>query len=302
MGVKAFLGFLFFLLVVGLLLVYWFIPLEKIDFKPDYGTSDFLVENLTQEDMQFYPNMRFINPSISYQIFDCPPQKRQRMEDAFKIIQGLTVLSFYPVSGGEQIQVRCEYTDRVRGDIFIAGEGGPINVTPSGDFYIIEGGEILLIRDSGCFTPNVAIHELLHVLGFKHSPNPQKIMYNFSDCDQEIGDDIPSVINTLYNFPRKPDLVLQNVSASLKGVVLSLNLTVWNHGLASSGEARVAFYTNDKEIGDFDLPVLDIGQGSKISWQKTVLLKNFESVIVKIIYSGDELKTDNNRVELKIKE
>jgi len=74
-----------------------------------------------------------------------------------------------------------------------------------------------LLRKSSCSTPNIAIHELLHALGFKHSSNPENIMYHITQCEQNISKDMIDYINELYAIPSLPDLKLHNTSAKLKG-------------------------------------------------------------------------------------
>ena len=76
------------------------------------------------------------------------------------------------------VEEYCDHSKKVvvnnwdiREGKFIAGEGGPTNITVSGKYNVITHGSILLIRESRCSIPTIAIHELLHVLGFKHSNN-----------------------------------------------------------------------------------------------------------------------------------
>ncbi len=52
-------------------------------------------------------------------------KKRDNMKRAFQIISDKTVLSFYPVESNEEISVTCDSRTKIKGGLFIAGEGGP---------------------------------------------------------------------------------------------------------------------------------------------------------------------------------
>jgi len=298
-GLKIILSVLFFLLAVGLLMFYWFLP-GGIDFGSRSGNSNFSVEYASEE-MQFYKNMRFSTPSISYNILDCPLQKENEMAYAFEILDNLTLLSFYPVQSDEEISVTCQSENRMEGGLFIAGEGGPTNITDSGEFSVIHKGKILLIRDSRCERPNVALHELFHVLGFKHSLNKKNIMYNISKCSQTIGEDIPELLNNLYSYPTYPDLVFENVSAKIESRFLYTNISVRNNGLAVAGEGEIIIYVDEKQITSVDLEPLDIGYGRMIILGKVFISPLVvESLEFEIKYDGEELEKENNKIKLNI--
>jgi len=56
---KSFFSFIFFLIVVLSLIIYWFIPLNEIQFKSNSDNSNFILNNSEKQDMQFYENMRY---------------------------------------------------------------------------------------------------------------------------------------------------------------------------------------------------------------------------------------------------
>jgi len=301
MGWTSFFSFLFILFVVVSLVIYWFVPFKTIEFGIQSGGSNFTLGNYDSE-MQFYKNMRFPNKEISYKIEDCTLQKQDDMKGAFEIMSDLTTLNFYVVGSNEEISITCDSKTKIEGGMFIAGEGGPTNVTQSEKFNVISHGKILLIRDSKCERPNVALHELLHVLGFDHSSNINNIMYNVSKCDQTIGEDIPELLNNLYSIPSYPDLSFENVSAVMNGRYLDINMVVRNMGLKDSQDSELLLYAGDKLVKEINLEPIDIGSGRMVFLSNLLINKiSVDELKVIIDYSFDELDKENNEIILKIK-
>jgi len=300
MNWKVVFGFIFLLVVVGLLIIYWFIPLDSSEFFVKNRETNFSLGN--NSDMQFYENMRFPTSEISYKIYDCPLQKQDDMKRGFAIVENLTILDFYPVSSNEEISITCSSENKIEEGLFIAGEGGPTNITQSGNFNVIFHGTILLIKDSKCANPNVAMHELFHVLGFKHSDNPNNLMYYLSKCHQKISDDMVDLINELYSVPTYADLVFENVSAVMNGKYLNTNFTVRNYGLKDATSSQVEIYADGKNIKTVDLKSISIGKGISI-YLRGILITQLSVDELEFIIetSFPELDKENNEIILEIK-
>jgi len=293
----------FFVIVVFIILltIFYFVPLNTVNVNLNPGNYNFsIIQGNVLE--QFYPNMRFPSSAISYRISDCPLQKTDDMNYAFRQVEQITPLSFYPVDTNEEIVVTCQDVNIVHDGMFTAGEGGPTNITVAGEFNVITKGYILLIRESNCPKPNIAIHELFHVLGFGHSTNPANIMYTVTSCDQIIGQDMIDTINELYSVPSLPDLIFQDASASLSGRFLNLNVTVINGGLVDAGNSTVTISADGKVIKEVDLDALGVGQGMITTMQNIFIpqlsVKKIELVINDNFY---EISKDNNKIDLEIK-
>jgi len=300
--VKIFLSLIFILLASLLLIIYWFVPFNTIEFGLKTGHFNFSLNNSDETNMQFYRNMRYSDLIISYRIDDCPLKKKNDMENAFNIISDKTLLEFYSVEADEEISVTCDNKNKIEEGLFIAGEGGPTNITHAGDFNVILHGTILLIKESKCERPNIALHELLHALGFEHSFNPNNIMYSISKCEQIIGEDTIELINELYSIPSYPDLVFENISAVMNGRYLDTNISIRNNGFKKSEEAKIIIYADEKFVKEIELGSFNIGHGGIILLENILINKiNVNELIFYIDYSFSELKKENNKVVLEIK-
>ena len=299
---KILLSFVFVIFAITILVFYWFVPFSTTEFWMTPDNSNFSLESYGKDNMQFYPNMRYPDYRISYKIDDCPLQKKYDMERAFGILEDKSILEFYPTEVNQEITVTCDSKTKMEGGLFIAGKGGPTNITVAGNFNVILNGKVLLIRDSQCATPNVAIHELLHALGFDHSDNPSNIMYAVSSCEQSIGEDTIELINEIYAFPSYPDLVFENVTAQMHGKYLSTNFSVRNNGLAEAGEAEVLIFADDKLVKEIEIDSLDIGYGVTTSLNN-VWVSALSVEELKFVIDSDfaELVENNNEIKLEIK-
>lgn len=303
MGWKQVLGIIFLLVVTVLLVLYWFFPFEEIKFNiSNTGNSNFTLNNSLNSSMQFYDNMRYPGKDISYRIESCNLKKEDDMKTAFAILENLTALNFYPVSSKEEIHVTCDEKAKFEGSLFVAGEGGPINITRAENFNVIHNGAITLLRDSNCQKPNIAVHELLHALGFDHSENQNNIMYPVSKCSQQIGQDTLDTINLLYSFPSQPDLNFEGASASMKGRYLDVSFTVRNNGLNNSGQAEVIIYADNKSVKKISLEPIEIGAGRIVTLTNILVFQTSVSELkLRVVSDYEELDKENNEIMLKIK-
>ena len=296
---------IFLIFIVLMLWIYWFTGFGDVQLSKSKTQDSNFSMNLTSDNMQFYENLRYSDSKISYNIADkCTLQKKADAERAFEILENKTILDFYSVNSNEEILITCESKQLIKEDYFIAGEGGPVNISRAGQFNVIFNGQILLIRQSECANPNIALHEILHALGFGHSANENNIMYEISECSQTIGEDIPRFIDELYSIPSKPDLVFEEVIPLIHdGRYLDLNMSVKNIGLKGSEKAFVNIYLDNEVFEKIELKELEVGAGMKITIQNLKFkTTDFNEMKFIIEANFEELNKANNEVSFKIEE
>lgn len=254
---------------------------------------------------QFYPEMRYRESRISYNIDEsCDLDKQRRVVEAFNIIEGSTVLSFYELNDGAEINVLCSEVSPTREEEghFIAGEGGPSEVISSGRYNVILSGKISLFRSEKCDSPNIAIHEILHALGFDHRESKDSIMYPVTACDQEIDQEIIDEIEDLYSIEPLGDVLVEKVNASKTGRYLSFEVTILNSGLARITNSSLVIIVGGKEIREFSVGEIDIGTRRILTVENARIPRDAEKIIFKVITLDTEITKDNNSVELDASE
>jgi len=106
MGLKGILTIIISLILISSIFFY-FIPLNTLEFISVPENNNFSLFQF-DEQMQFYPNMRYASNEISYQISNCILQKENDMTNAFAIVENLTSLKFKPVLNDEEISITCQ--------------------------------------------------------------------------------------------------------------------------------------------------------------------------------------------------
>ncbi|NCN99231.1 hypothetical protein COU62_00945 [Candidatus Pacearchaeota archaeon CG10_big_fil_rev_8_21_14_0_10_35_219] len=277
----------------------------------DYDTGNFT------ESGQFYPNMRFADRQISYNVADeCDDKKKREVDEAFDTIEDNTVLRFIREGNSAQIKVLCsEDAPEPEGEgHFVAGEGGPTEVINTTLYSVIFAGQMSLYRDDKCDTPHIALHEGLHVLGFDHNNNPKSILYSTLNCEQEVDDYIWREINRIYEDPGLADLKITDVVATKAGRYLNFDIEIVNQGLILADDVKLTVYGDDDAIEFKDsesgvtLHYIEIGD-IKVGTTYTLRVDNarmsgrgVEEVrfVVDVKNEIDELFEDNNDLTLTV--
>lgn len=294
------LAILFAILGAGLYVLLQNIPGEPIKFEEyNLNNSDIVSSNRTQ----FYSNMRYKDKRISYSISDsCDESARNDAENALGILSEKSVIEFYNSGQKGEINVLCSdlAPEPEEEGHFVAGEGGPSEIINTTNFAVIFSGKVSLFRDNACDKPNVAIHEILHALGFDHNGNPKSVMYPVTECDQEIDGYIIDEINRLYSIEALPDLAIEKASANIAGRFLNFEINVANFGLKESASSKLIIYAESEFVKDYDLSLIDIGTRNVLTVVNLRVPRDAEIIEFEIKTSEKELDVSNNKIEVKL--
>jgi hypothetical protein len=263
--------------------------------------------NLSNEVTQFYPNLKYNHDEISFYIDSgCNEGKRIRMLQAFLILNNETgMLDFYPASTTEaDILIDCTNSVKQEDETsFIVGEGGPTKIINSTIYPIIVQGKIMLHNESSCKEPVTELHELLHVLGFEHLNESDKILYPYLGCNQTLDQRLIGVLKQLYSSPNLPELYFKQASASKAGNYLNFSVQVNNQGIIDAKEVTLKVYedeaSQDNEVGSFNLKNIKFGEGKSLEVTSLHLpSRNTKVIILKVISQNREYDSSNNEVKV----
>ncbi len=252
--------------------------------------------------IQFYPNMRYKDRTISYSISDsCDLRRRADVETAFSLIADKSILDFYEIKDAE-IKILCSnIAPRPEEEgHFVAGEGGPSEIINTTNYAVIFSGKVSLFRENECENPNIAIHEILHALGFDHNNNSESVMYPITKCEQKIDDYLILEINRIYGVESRPDLAVESAIANKTGRYLNFEISIINLGLDDSDSSNLEVYAEGELVKEFDLESIDIGTRKILTVQNLAVLRGADLISFKINTLETELSKENNFVELKL--
>jgi hypothetical protein len=317
MNLKAIGGGVIFLFLVLLILVGGIFCLFYLSYfsEPEffnYSSKDFFYNDSLIEDSSrdfpngtlIYPNIRFQDKTISYFIDEsCEDYRRLDVEKGFDFLSEKTILDFQQKDFGD-IGVYCS-DEIIKSDEkhYIVGESKPDYIVDNGYYQIIYNGTIWLYVEDSCDEPLIAIHEILHVLGFKHSSNKKSIMYPTSNCNQEVTQEIIDKIEEIYLDPSLSDLVFQNLTFEKKGFYIDFEAVIINRGLTESSNTNFSIYADNKLIKNYVLENFDVGVGKILSVSNVKIPWNVEKLSFVIDSSNivDEIDETNNVREFFLK-
>lgn len=294
----------------GVYLMWMNFPFGSVSYNPfSANLSSRIAPQLSfgaTEGAQFYPNMRFRDRSISYRLESiCTQKKWDDVNRAFELLEEKTILHFYSLKEGAEISIFCSELPpepAERKGHFIAGEGGPTEIMNMSTFSVIFGGKISIYRDEPCDEPKIALHEILHALGFDHHNDTKSTMYPITGCNQQLDQYIIDDINRLYRIDSAPDILIEEISANKTGRFLNFYISVSNYGLKEAENVTLYVYSDGLLVGNFPLERLDIGMKKKLAVQNVRMPMDSEKVAFEV-YPGKgekEISMENNRIEIAI--
>lgn len=293
-------GVLFIALGALLYLLFMQVSTESIIYQ------DFVANvsmNAPAQSIQFYPNMRFPDKTIKYWIEpECDDNKRQNIFKALAILSDKTILDFSRSSVRKGILFLCSEValEPEQKTHFVAGEGGPTEILNTSLYYVIKESKVALYRPEKCVEPKVAVHEILHALGFDHNNNSESIMYPITNCNQEIDKYLIEAIDEIYKESAYPDLSIERISANETGEFLSFEIIIANNGLTDVSNVSLELYSSDKLIKEYDMAEMDMGRRKSLSVQNLRLPSGKETLkfVVKPEPPVSELSLSNNYVTI----
>ena len=297
------LSLLLILVSLGLYVIWLNVPTGPA--KYDAFRLENTEKNALSSNFQFYPNMRYKNNPISYSISNsCDAKRKTDAEEAFSSFSERTMLTFYNTNEDAKAEIRILCSDitptpEEKGH-FIAGEGGPSEIINTTAYSVILTSKVLLFRQNECKKPNVAIHEILHALGFDHNNNPKSIMYPITSCDQEIDNTIINEINRLYKIESAPDLAIKEASANKIGRYLNFEINITNMGLFDSQKSELFVYASNELIKRFDLGTIEIGTRKSLTVENLKIPRSADMINFEIQTPEKELNTENNKIKMQL--
>ncbi|NPE26837.1 matrixin family metalloprotease [Methanococcoides sp. SA1] len=253
----------------------------------------------------FSENLRFNHDLISYWISeDCDADRRGDMIEAFSLFSGeVGVISFYENEIGADIMVGCSDEFIELGEnLFAAGEGGPSRIINTSGFKVIEEGKIKLYNGAECTYPIVALHELCHVFGFDHSPDPKNIMYNTSDCSQRMSEDMKELMIELYAIEPLADAKVEDFWAEFDGKYLNFNISVLNEGMVDISDINLTILADEDVVDEIEMGKIEVGYGRILRVENVRVSRGFEKIEFVLDFANvvRELNEENNVVEVLV--
>jgi hypothetical protein len=291
------------LIVTTSYLIYENLPGETQELSIERNADENLPMQPSKEIQQFFPNIRFNHNNITYHFTEeCTEKRREKMLQAFQIIEEKTGIITFAESNEPDILVSCSEEEmRKEKNLFVAGEGGPSELINLSLYSVILKGRIYLYKSSSCDYPVVELHELLHVFGFDHVDNPDLIMHPYANCEQRIHSSYINFLVNLYSVEPLPDLYFESAKMTKSGRYLNFEVIINNQGMIDAKNVSLWVMAEGNKIAEFQLKEIKFGAGKKF-WAENLKLpsRGTENIELKIVSVSKEFIEENNIVRASI--
>ena len=294
--------FIMILLLIGGIYLFWLNFPTNLEYNTYVANA---TAHLPVQSYQFYPNMRYVNRTITYEVAsECSATKRASIQSAFLQLEQMTVLRFTQRDYRPEIIYLCSNLPSDPESIghFVAGEGGPTQIINTTQYAVILAGKVSLYRPEKCESPIIALHETLHALGFDHTSEKKSIMFPITDCEQKVDQFIIDQLNMLYEREPAPDITIEKVDAKALGRYLDFEISIANYGLMDARNVTLAISTPSEFVKSFPMDEIGLGQRKTLTASNVRIPRGVEHLTfaIRVGHSENELSYNNNNATLKL--
>ena len=128
-------------------------------------------------------------------------------------------------------------------------------------------------------------------------------MYNTSNCNQRISEDMVKLINDLYSIEALADASIESIEGIKRGRYLDFNISILNGGLIGIDAINLTIVAAGKDVQVMELGEIGIGSGWTVKATNIKLpSKNIDEINFIVDKNNDvrELNENNNVIQMVV--
>ncbi len=240
--------------------------------------------------------------------------------DAMNRWESTSIVSFSLVDNPSNADISIEWVPVLKDGSSDTLGNTDVKFSNISKFNVIQKADIQLLTKSdflqlgGTDMTNLALHEIGHAIGLKHTNEENDIMNPVLDIPsksiKEISTADITTLMSLYEAPNKPDLKISGVNVTKSSFTrlgryyfyLNVSISIQNIGITDSPSFRVNVLADNLNVSTQSIDDLQVGSTLNLIQSNLRVETNFTKVTVHIDKENliEELDETNNIVEAKI--